>query len=650
MPTLEWMGKAKVIAHHQDVPYRILEHVYDYGSQDESAEDDHSHNMIIHGDNLEALKSLLPRFEGKVDVVYIDPPYNTGNEGWVYNDNVNDPRILKWIGEVVGKEGEDFTRHDKWLCMMYPRLKLLQKLLSQDGVIFISIDDNELYNLKEICDEIFGASCFVANISWQRTYSTRNDSKGIVNEVEHILVYGKSPDWQPNRLARTAEMDAIYKNPDNDIEPWTSDNPAAPGAATHQGMVYAIQHAFTGELLYPSNGRCWTFQQDTMLEIMNGWCDYELRDIDDEHERAKICGVSDEEIRKNVKAIMLKEPLEVSRSRAQEVLDRGQWPKFFYTKNGQGGLRRKTYLSAVGGVPPSNLWEYDQAGHTDAAAKEMKAIFEGRATFDTPKPSKLIELVLRVAGSRNSVVLDSFAGSGTTAHAVLNLNKEDGGNRRFILVEVMEYAEEITAERAKRVIDGYTEKHEETVEIFDEKITTANLKKGKEFYDKAKEAKEKAEVKYAKVSNPKIVEVPVGKRTEAHLQVTATQTHEENVAGTGGSFGYYELGEPLFVDGYLNPGVPIEPIREYIWYTETNTEYTHEHHGDPYFLGSEGGIAYYFCYEPDRAVPLNGEILASITEEAERYVIYADTCEISQAALDKYHVVFKKIPRDITHF
>ena len=234
---------------------------------------------------------------------------------------------------------------------------------------------------------------------------------------------------------------------------------------------------------------------------------------------------------------MLKEPLEVSRSRAQEVLDRGQWPKFFYTKNGQGGLRRKTYLSAVGGVPPSNLWEYDQAGHTDAAAKELKAIFEGRATFDTPKPSKLIELVLRVAGSRNSVVLDSFAGSGTTAHAVLNLNKEDGGNRRFILVEVMEYAEEITAERAKRVIDGYTEEHEETVEIFDEKITTANLKKGKEFYDKAKEAKEKAEVKYAKVSNPKIVEVPVGKRTEAHLQVTATQTHEENVAGTGGSFG-----------------------------------------------------------------------------------------------------------------
>lgn len=650
MPTLEWMGKAKVIAHHQDVPYRVLEHVYDYGTNSESRKDNRSGNMIIHGDNLEALKSLLPKFEGKVDVVYIDPPYNTGNEGWVYNDNVNDPRILKWIGEVVGKEGEDFTRHDKWLCMMYPRLKLLQKLLSPNGVIFISIDDNELYNLKEICDEIFGASCFVANISWQRTYSTRNDSKGIVSEVEHILVYGKSPDWQPNKLARTAEMDAIYKNPDNDIEPWTSDNPNAPGASTHQGMVYAIQHAFTGELLYPSNGSCWRYQQDTMLDIMNGWCEYELRDIHDENERALICGVPVGDVRKDVKAIMLKESLEHSRARAQEVLDRGQWPKFYYTRNGQGGLRRKTYLSAVGGVPPTNLWEYSQAGHTDAAAKELKAIFEGRSTFDTPKPSKLIELVLRIAGNRDATVLDSFAGSGTTAHAVLNLNKEDGGNRKFILVEVMDYAEEITAERAKRVIDGFAEEHEETIELFDEKITTASLKKGKELYDKAKAAKDEAAEKYTKVSNPKIVEVPVGKKTEAHLQVIATLIHEENVSGTGGSFGFYELGDPLFVDGYLNPSVAIDHIREYIWYTETNSNYSREQTDNTYLLGTEAGVAYYFCYEPDRAVALNSEILRSIQEKADRYIIYADTCELSQAALDKYNMVFKKIPRDITHF
>ena len=213
--------------------------------------------MIIRGDNLEALKALLPRYEGRVKCIYIDPPYNTGNEGWVYNDNVNDPRIKKWLGEVVGKEGEDLTRHDKWLCMMYPRLKLLQKLLAEDGVIFISIDDTEYANLKLICDEILGSNCFVSNISWQRTYSTRNDSKGIVNEVEHLIVYSKQPGWNPNKLPRTEEMNSKYKNPDNDRTLWRTDNAFAPGAATHQGMVYAIQHPFTGAMLYPSNGACW---------------------------------------------------------------------------------------------------------------------------------------------------------------------------------------------------------------------------------------------------------------------------------------------------------------------------------------------------------------------------------------------------------
>lgn len=149
MPTLEWIGKEKVINHHQDVPFRLLEKKYTYNAES-------SENMIIHGDNLLALKSLLPQYEGRVDCIYIDPPYNTGSEKWVYNDNVNDPRIKKWLGEVVGTEGEDLSRHDKWLCMMYPRLKLLYKLLSEQGVIFISIDDNELANLRLIGDEIFG--------------------------------------------------------------------------------------------------------------------------------------------------------------------------------------------------------------------------------------------------------------------------------------------------------------------------------------------------------------------------------------------------------------------------------------------------------------------------------------------------------------
>ena len=448
MPTLEWIGKDKVINHHQQVPYRVLEEKYTYNAEK-------SDNMIIRGDNLEALKALLPKYEGRIKCIYIDPPYNTGNEGWVYNDNVNDPKIKKWLGEVVGKEGEDLSRHDKWLCMMYPRLKLLQKLLAEDGVIFISIDDTEYANLKLICDEIFGSNCFVSNISWQRTYSTRNDSKGIVNEVEHVLVYSKEPFWSPNKLPRTAEMNAKYKNPDNDVALWRSDNAYAADAATHQGMVYAIQHPFTGQMLYPSNGAHWRYNQDEMLRAMRGWCEYELKELDDVHERAVICGVSDEDVRKGVKAIVLSESLEVSAAKAQLVYDRGPWPKFFFSKGGKGGIARKTYLDNVGGKLPTNFWPFTDAGHTDEAKKEVMAIFDGRAKFDTPKPCRLLEFILRIAGNENTLVLDSFAGSGTTAHAVLNMNKSDGGNRKFILIEMMDYADSTTAERIKRVIDGY---------------------------------------------------------------------------------------------------------------------------------------------------------------------------------------------------
>ena len=455
MPTLDWIGKSKVVNHHLDVPYKVLERQYSFDKDGKHAEDNDSENMIIHGDNLEALKSLLPQYEGRIKCIYIDPPYNTGNENWVYNDNVNDPRITKWLGKVVGQEGEDLSRHDKWLCMMYPRLKLLHRLMAKDGVIFISIDDNELYNLKMICDEIFGSNCFVSNISWQRTYSTRNDSKGIVSEVEHILCYSKQPNWQPNKLPRTAEMNSMYKNPDNDIQPWASDNPFAPGAATHQGMVYAIQNPFSGEFMYPSNSACWRYQQDTMLEIMNGWTEYELKDINDRAKRAEICGVSEEDVRSDVKAIILSKPLSEAKEDANRILKRGQWPKFYFTKNGKGGVRRKTYLDSVGGKPPTNLWQYSDTGHTDEAKKALLSIFDGKATFDTPKPARLIEMVIKVACDKESIILDSFAGSGTTAHAVLNMNKADGGNRKFILIEMMDYADSITAERVKRVINGY---------------------------------------------------------------------------------------------------------------------------------------------------------------------------------------------------
>ena len=340
---------------------------------------------------------------------------------------------------------------------MYPRLRLLHQLLSQQGVIFISIDDNEAKNLQLICDEIFGASCFVANISWQRAYSPRNDSKGIVSEAEHILVYSKRPAWQPNKLPRTKEMNAKYGNPDNDVASWRSDNSFAPNAITHQGMVYAVQHPFTGELIYPVNSNCWRYQQSEMLSIMNGWCEYELRDLHDEERRAEVCGITAEEVRQGVLSIVLKQDLETSRRKAKEILKRGQWPKYYFTKGGKGGIARKTYLNNVKGKVPTNLWPFTEVGHTDEAKKELMSIFEGKSPFDTPKPTRLLERILSIATQKDSVILDSFAGSGTTAHAVMKKNAEDGGNRKYVLVELMDYAETITAERVRRAIKGYGE-------------------------------------------------------------------------------------------------------------------------------------------------------------------------------------------------
>lgn len=581
MPTLEWIGKNKVVNHHQEVPFRVLERQYSFDEQGQHTENNGSENMIIHGDNLEALKALLPQYEGKVKCIYIDPPYNTGNEGWCYNDNVSDPHIQKWLGEVVGKEGEDLTRHDKWLCMMYPRLMLLQKLLADDGVIFISIDGNELYNLKAICDEIFGASCYVSDIAWQRTYSTRNDSKGIVNEVEHLLVYSKVPGWNPNKLPRTEEMNARYSNPDNDVCAWKSTDAFAPGASTHQGMVYAIQNPFTGALIYPSNGRHWSLGQDQMLDIMSQWGEYELQDIADTSQRASICGVDVEQVKADVKAIMLTTTLEQSLQKATEVYNRGCWPTFYFGQGGKGGIRRKTYLDNVGGRIPTNFWPFSETGHTDEAKKEMLAIFDGKATFDTPKPHRLIEFVLKVAGTQDALILDSFAGSGTTAHAVLNMNKADGGHRKFILVEMGDYADTITAERVKRVIHGYGE----------------------------------------------------GKN--------ATE-------GIGGSFSYYELGEPLLLpSGNLNEKVGTEKIRDYIWYTETKKPLPDHKNSNSYFLGENNSTAYYFFYEPQKVCVLNYDFVATIPEKAEGYIIYADRCTLSEQELQQLGITFKKIPRDI---
>ena len=531
MPMLKWAGKDKVVNHHNEVPFRVLERKWEFSEGAQSAAV--SENMIIHGDNLAALKSLLPRYEGRVKCIYIDPPYNTGEEGWVYNDNVNDPQLKKWLGEVVGKEGEDFSRHDKWLCMMYPRLRLLHKLLSDDGTIFISIDDNEFAHLRLICDEIFGSQNFITTFIWEKRVN-RENRKVVSSRHDYLLCYAKHiiSERRPlKQLPMTGEALDRYQNPDNDPRgPWKSDPVTAQAGHATQSQFYTLKLP-NGIEHKPPAGRCWLYTEPVMLAA---------------------------------------------------IADGRIW----LGPEGKNTPRKKTFLyEKERGLTPETLWFAADVSTNEKAKNELKLIFPEDIPFATPKPHELIEQILRIATDKDSIVLDSFAGSGTTAHAVLNMNKEDGGNRRFILVEMMEYAETVTAERVKRVISGYGQG------------------------DKA-------------------------------------------VAGTGGGFGYYELGEPLMNGDVLNEDLPVEKIREYVWHTETrgtgNVQQVTDVGSDPYLLGAVDETAYYFCYEKAKKVTLNRALLRRLKTKAERYVIYADICLIEAAELKKMNIVFKKIPRDIT--
>lgn len=403
MPTLHWIGKEKVINHHLNVPIKTIEHSYGFDCGTQTGEETNKGNKIIHGDNLEALKALLPEYERKIKCIYIDPPYNTGEESWVYNDNVNDPKIKKWLHSVVGKEGEDLSRHEKWLCMMYPRLKLLQKLLSDDGAIFISIDDNELANLKLICDEVFGSTNFITNFIWEKR-TNRENRKEISYRHDYILAYRKnrlSPDSSIKLLTMSGEALARYKNPDNDHRGlWKSDPATAQSGHATEGQFYVLT-APNGKKHHLQSGRCWVYTEDVMNTA---------------------------------------------------IKDNRIW----FGKDGKGVPRVKTYLnSKERGLVPETIWFSNDVGTNESAKVDLKAMFDGNAVFQTPKPFTLIERVLQISTNQDSIILDSFAGSGTTAHAILNLNKQDGGTRKFILIEMENYADTITAERVKRVINGF---------------------------------------------------------------------------------------------------------------------------------------------------------------------------------------------------
>ena len=647
MPVLNWIGKERVVTHHSQVPFRTLSLTYGYTAEcgREEGLSTESGNLIVFGDNLLGLKALLPRLEGRVKCIYNDPPYNTG-EKWTYADDCNDPRTREWINKVVGKQGEDLSRHDKWLCMMYPRLVLMRRMLRPDGVIFISCDDNEQANLRLMMNEIFGEDCFVSNVIWQKAYSPRNDSKGIPTTTDHIVAYSKKPGWNPFKLERTEGMNARYGNPDNDKDYWRPDNAYAPNAITHQGMVYAIQNPFTGKMIYPIVSNTWRYDQVDMLDIMNGWCEYELRDLNDAEERARICGISADEVRPNVMGIVLKESLEISKKKAQAVYERGQWPKYYFTS--LGNISRKTYLGEVGGRVTTNFWPFSEVDNTDGAKKELIEIFEGEVPFDTPKPTRLIDRILDIAVEPGDIVMDCFAGSGTTAHSVLKANAADGGDRKFVLLEQDEDIVVTTQQRVQRAVSGYKYTGNKTERLFEKKLNANTLKRIAEYYEDAKIVYEQAKASgnYTDVHQPTV--------KDNNLVVEVEKFYDGNRDGLGGAFDMMELGEPLFVEGthYLNEEVGETELRRYVYYTETHLPLTQMRSEEyPYWLDDYHGTGYYFYYEPNQMTTLSRETLYILKGRMENgIVVYADICEFAEEELQAMGITFRQIPRDIRKF
>jgi len=532
MPRLHWVGKNKVVNHHHEVPFRLLDKQYTF-TGNEGTPANSTNNKIIHGDNLEALKSLLPEFEGKVNCIYIDPPYNTGNEGWVYNDNVNDPKIKKWLGQVVGKEGEDLSRHDKWLCMMYPRLKLLHRLLADDGVIFVSLDDNEISSFRLMMDEIFGKGNFITTITWKSRAKPSNTGDAKLkpqNDAEYIAVYKKT-DYPKFKLVASGK-ERSYPHTDDDgnyrLQTILKSNRG-------ESKRWTMQFSLDGYTPPPT--KRWQAGEETILDLF----------------------------KKNRITFQTGEPM----LKYYEHEEAEEFSPFYCH------------------VPK------ELSGTAEGGKKELNAILGIEHGFDTVKPFEILNYVLgRVQVKKNAIFLDSFAGSGTTAHAVLKLNNQDNGSRRFILCEMMDYAETITAERIRRVIDGYGEGNK----------VVAGTGGGFDFFK-------------------------VG---------TALFKEDKNLneeVGAEAIRGYVAYTEKIPTEKRLDINNPISP----------------------YALGSTDTALCVFYYEKDKVTTLDIDFLGqlkirNLPSRPEQFVIYADKCALDKDFLYKHGITFKRIPRDITRF
>jgi len=540
MPSLDWIGKKAVVKHHQDVPYRLLEPVPAL-----SCGDADSGNLIVQGDNLHALKALLPRYAGQVKCIYIDPPYNTGNEGWVYNDNVNSPEIRRWLGEVVGKEGETLDRHDRWLCMMYPRLVLLKQFLRDDGAIFVSIDDNEVATLRLMMDEIFGGSNFIDIFSRVKTETPSNLSNTTKKKIEYIVSYGNA-----KKIGRLLGM--------------RTESSSSNGLLNQPNAVKELKFPAGKVTTKLPNGIQRARVQDTgkyTVELLN---DVEVRD-------GYFAG-----------EFTLKAKFKWAQPTLDEALADPNFTFSIPTTKLSPAYEKKEYAGSV----PANLIDssIDYYTNEDATA-ELQEIF-GRPAFDNPKPHNLIRYIISMIADEDSIVMDSFAGSGTTAHAVLALNKS-GGNRRFILVEMDEnIASNVTAERVKRIAHGYANAKGEQV---------AGLGGG---------------FQYCKLSAEPL----------------------------------------FTPDGHIREDVTFDQLAEFVWFVETGTGYKHGGKKSPKLGVHEGRAIYllYNGILDDLAIDsgnvLTGVVLEKLPKHDGPRVIYTAACRLGAPRLRRENIVFKQTP------
>lgn len=424
MPRLQFKGRVFVENHHVAVPFHELVPIRGKGVGERCSLQD---NLVLHGDNLAALKALLPTYQGKVKCIYIDPPYNTGKEGWAYNDKVNSPLMREWLGRIVDRD--DLTRHDKWCCMMMPRLNLLRELLREDGAIFVSVDDNEMHHLRSLMNEVFGESNFVGQIVWHG--STDNNPTNIAVEHEYIVCYAanktalegvwNSAEFGPKEALQQIGAELLEAHP----EPVERQREYTRWLKSHKMQLKPLDRykfiddagVFTGSQSVHNPGRE-GYRYDVLHPVTGKPCKQPLM------------------------GYRFPEATMAQLIAENRVLFGSDESKIIELK-----VYADEYMAKLGSVI--------QGIDSRLGANEIREIFpEDPRIFKNPKPSTLISELLSFSTDKDAIVLDSFAGSGTTAHAVLTLNRQDGGNRRFILVECEEYADSITAERVRRVING----------------------------------------------------------------------------------------------------------------------------------------------------------------------------------------------------